>query len=58
MKNAKLEMTIPGFHYSLFTIHGVGLSAFRPMPHAPCPIRYDLRFTIYDLRLFPAGGTP
>jgi hypothetical protein len=37
MKNEELKITIPDFHYSLLTIHSVGLSAFDPMLHSLCP---------------------
>jgi hypothetical protein len=52
MKNEKLEITIPGFHYSLLTTHSVGLAFFRAMLHALCTMFYHSRFTIHDSRSF------
>jgi hypothetical protein len=56
MKNVKLEITIPGFHNSLFTIYGAGLAFFRAMLHALCPMPYASRFTLHASLLSPPGG--
>ena len=55
MKNNEIRITIPVFHHSLFTIHGVGLSAFRPMLHALCTMLHALCTMLYH-SLFTIHG--
>ena len=57
MKNAELKITIPGFHYSRFTIHGAGLSVFRFMLHSLFTALSSIhRPSFYDSRSFSSSG--